>query len=81
MSFFTYLRSDLEQILFSDRDPHAIPSMDGAYSPNDRLDQATPIGDPLPGADAVVEAPDGAICVSAGRKCLSGEFLNHINQL
>ena len=42
--------------------------MDGAFSPNDRLDRATPIGDPLPGADAVAEAADGAICVSAGRK-------------
>ncbi|MGP0088211.1 MAG: SMP-30/gluconolactonase/LRE family protein [Steroidobacteraceae bacterium] len=67
MGFFTYLQRDLEQILFKDRDPHAIPSMDGAFSPNDRLDRATPIGDPLPGADAAVETPDGAICVSAGR--------------
>ena len=68
MSFLTYLRRDLEQILFKDRDPHAIPSMDGAFSPNDRLDRATPIGEPLVGADAVAEAPDGAICVSAGSK-------------
>ena len=68
MGFLTYLRRDLEQILFSNRDPHAIPSMDGAFSPNERLDQAMPIGDPLPGADAVAEAADGAICVSAGRK-------------
>ncbi len=68
MGFLTYLRRDLEQVLFAHRDPHAIPSMDGAFSPNDRLDSATPIGDPLPGADAVAEAPDGAICVSAGRK-------------
>jgi sugar lactone lactonase YvrE len=68
MSFLTYLRRDLEQILFKDRDPHAIPSMDGAFSPNDRLDRTTPIGEPLPGADAVAEAPDGAICVSAGNK-------------
>jgi hypothetical protein len=68
MGFLTYLRRDLEQILFSDRDPHAIPAMDGAFSPNERLDQATPIGDPLPGADAVAEAADGAIYVSAGRK-------------
>jgi len=56
MSFLTYLRRDLEQIFFKDRDPHAIPSMDGAFSPNDRLEQATTIGEPLPGADAVAEA-------------------------
>src|SRR5580704_18302031 len=68
MSFLTYLRRDLEQILFKDRDPHAIPSMDGAFSPNDRLDSATPVGEALIGADAVAEAPDGAICVSAGNK-------------
>jgi hypothetical protein len=68
MSFLTYLRRDLEQIFFKDRDPHAIPSMDGAFSPNDRLEQATTIGEPLPGADAVTEAPDGAICVSAANK-------------
>jgi sugar lactone lactonase YvrE len=66
MGVLTFLRRDIEQVLFADRDQHAIPSMDGAFSPNDRLDQATPIGDPLPGADAVAEAPDGAICVSAG---------------
>ena len=68
MSFLIYLRRDLEQIFFKERDPHAIPSMDGAFSPNDRLDRATPIGEPLMGADAVAEAPDGAICVSAGNK-------------
>jgi Strictosidine synthase len=68
MSFLTYLRRDLEQIFFKDRDPHAIPSMDGAFSPNDRLEHATPIGEPLPGADAVAEAPDGAVCVSADGK-------------
>jgi SMP-30/Gluconolactonase/LRE-like region len=67
MGFLTYLRRDLEQIFFKDRDPHAIPSMDGAFSPNERLERATPIGEPLPGADAVAEAPDGAICVSAGK--------------
>ena len=49
MSFLTYLRRDLEQIFFKDRDPHAIPSMDGAFSPNDRLERTTPIGEPLPG--------------------------------
>lgn len=68
MSFLTYLRRDLEQILFTDRDPHAIPSMDGAFSPNDRLDQAVPIGEPLPGADAVAEGPDRSIFVSAGHR-------------
>ena len=44
MSFLTYLRRDLEQIFFKDRDPHAIPSMDSAFGPNDRLEQAATIG-------------------------------------
>jgi hypothetical protein len=68
MGFLTFLWRDVEQVLFADRDQHAIPAMDGAFGPNDRLDGAMPIGDPLPGADAVAEAPDGAICVSAGKK-------------
>jgi sugar lactone lactonase YvrE len=68
MSFITYIRRDLEQIFFRDRDPHAIPSMDGAFSPNDRLEHTTPIGEPLPGVDAVAEAPDGSIFVSASNK-------------
>ena len=40
------------------------------YSPNDRLDEATPIGVALPGADDVAEAADGAIYVSAGKQVL-----------
>jgi hypothetical protein len=68
MSSFAFLRRDIEQMLFPDRDPHAIPSMDGAFSPNDRLDAATPIGEPLEGADAAAEAPDGTLCVSAGNQ-------------
>ena len=67
MSFLTYLRRDLEQILFPDRDPHAIPSMDGPFSPNDRLDEAVPIGEPIPGANAIAAAADGALLVSAGK--------------
>jgi sugar lactone lactonase YvrE len=80
MGFLTFLRRDVEQILFADRDPHAIPSMDGAFSPNDRLDGAKPISDPLPGADAVAEAPDGAICVAAGKKVWRLSGTNYANR-
>ncbi len=38
--------------------------------PNDALDHAGPIGEPLPGADDVAEGPDGSLYVSAGRKVL-----------
>jgi sugar lactone lactonase YvrE len=74
MGAFTYLLRDLGQILFPYRDQHAIPAMDGGYTPNDRLDALKPIGAPIPGADDVVEGRDGAIYVSAGRQvlCLEG---------
>jgi SMP-30/Gluconolactonase/LRE-like region len=80
MGFLTYLQRDIEQILFPDRDPHAIPSMDGAFSPNDRLDEATPVGDALPGADAVAEAPDGAIVVSGGETVWRLSGANYANR-
>lgn len=75
MRLVTYFRRDIEQLLFRDRDPHAIPSMDGAFNPNQELDRASPIGEPLEGADAVAEGPDGSLFVSARRTIwrLSGE--------
>jgi len=75
MGFFTYFWRDVEQIMFPKREQHAIPSMDGALSPNDRLDTCQPIGEPIPGADDVAEGPDGALYVSGGRQVLrlSGE--------
>ena len=70
MGRFTYLLRDLEQILFPHRDQHAIPAMDGGYTPNDRLDALSPIGASIPGADDVVEGGDGAVYVSAGKQVL-----------
>ena len=68
MGFLTNVVRDIEQIVFRNRDRHAIPAMDGAISPNDRLDALPRIGAPLAGADDVAEAPDGALYVSAGRR-------------
>jgi hypothetical protein len=75
MGFFTYFLRDVEQIVFPKREQHAIPSMDGALSPNDRLDTCLPVGEPIPGADDVAEGPDGALYVSSGSQVLrlSGE--------
>ena len=70
MGVFTYFLRDLEQILFPNRDQHAIPAMDGGYTPNDRLDALSPIGAPIPGADDIAEGSDGAIYVSAGKQVL-----------
>ena len=70
MGVFTYFLRDLEQILFPNRDQHAIPAMDGGYTPNDRLDALSPIGAPIPGADDIAEGADGAIYISAGKQVL-----------
>jgi sugar lactone lactonase YvrE len=75
MGFLTYFWRDVEQIVFPMREQHAIPSMDGALSPNDRLDACQPIGEPIADADDVVEGPDGALYVSGGQQVwrLAGE--------
>jgi strictosidine synthase-like protein len=70
MAVLTHVMRDLRQILFRDADQHAIPSMDGALSPNQALDHCRAIGEPLPGVDDVAEAPDGSLYVSAGRRVL-----------
>ena len=70
MGMFTYFLRDLEQIVFPDRDQHPIPTMDGALTPNERLDTIPPIGAPIPGADDAVVGADGALYVSAGREIL-----------
>ena len=70
MGFFTYFLRDMEQIVFPKREQNAIPSMDGALSPNDRLDGCEVIGEPIPGADDVAVGADGALYVSAGRQVL-----------
>ena len=75
MAIFTHFLRDMRQIIGRNAEQFAIPSMDGALSPNDRLDACTPVGDALPGSDDVVAGADGAIFVSAGRQVLklSGE--------
>ena len=70
MGAFTYILRDLEQIFFPNRDQHPIPAMDGAFTPNDLLDHCRPIGEPIPGADAVALGPDGALYVTAGAEVL-----------
>jgi hypothetical protein len=72
---FEHALRDIRQILFRNSEQNAIPSMDGALSPNDRLDDCLPIGEPIAGADDVVAGRDGEIYVSAGNQVLklSGE--------
>ena len=74
---FDHLLRDIRSVVNRDGVQNAIPPLDGALSPNDRLDACTPIGEALPGLDDVVVAKDGSIYVSAGKKILklSGEGL------
>lgn len=75
MGFFDHLLRDVRSVIDRDGGQNAIPPLDGALSPNDRLDSATPIGDPLPGVDDVIADGRGAIYVSVGKRVLklSGE--------
>jgi hypothetical protein len=75
VGLFDHFLREIRSIVDRDGEDNAIPPLDGALSPNDRLDACRPIGDPLPGLDDVVAAADGTLFVSAG-KCvlrLSGE--------
>jgi sugar lactone lactonase YvrE len=56
----------MHQILFPNAEQHPIPSLDGTLSPNEALDHCRPVGEPLPGADDITEAPAGGLYVSAG---------------
>ncbi|HLZ02804.1 MAG TPA: SMP-30/gluconolactonase/LRE family protein [Bradyrhizobium sp.] len=67
---FDHLLRDVRSVINRDGVQNAIPPLDGALSPNDRLDACMPIGDPLPGLDDVVAARDGSVYVSAGRTVL-----------
>jgi hypothetical protein len=58
---------DIRSVIDRDGEQNAIPPLDGALSPNDRLEACTVIGDPLPGLDDVVATSDGALFVSAAR--------------
>jgi len=67
---FDHLLRDIRSVIDRDSEQNAIPPLDGALSPNDRLDACTPIGDPLPGLDDVVIGPDGTLFVSAAKGVL-----------
>ena len=61
---------DIRSVIDRDGEQNAIPPLDGALSPNDRLEACSVIGDPLPGLDDVVATVDGALFVSADRRVL-----------
>ncbi|WP_426434794.1 SMP-30/gluconolactonase/LRE family protein [Bradyrhizobium genosp. P] len=75
MGLFDHLLRDIRSVVDRDGVDKAIPPLDGALSPNDRLDTAVAIGEPLAGVDDVIPAGDGGLYVSVGRRVLklSGE--------
>ena len=70
MGVFDHLLRDIRSVVYRDAEQNAIPPLDGAMSPNDRLDACKAIGDPLPGLDDMVAAKDGTIYVTAGKQVL-----------
>ena len=70
MGMFDHFTRDVRSVINRDGEQNSIPPLDGAFSPNDRLDACTPIGDPLPGLDDAVADNSGAIYVSAAKRIL-----------
>lgn len=67
MAFYSHMLRNLGQILFPDRDQHAIPSMDGALGPNSLLDDFSPILEDLTDVEDVIAGPEG-LYVSNGHE-------------
>ena len=56
----------IDRVLFPNRELHAIPVLDGAFSPNQRLDLARQLGEQFERPDDLALGPDGALYVSSG---------------
>jgi len=65
----------IDRVLFPNREIHVIPSLDGAFTPNQRLDLARQMGAEIVRPDDIALGPDGALYVSTGDEILrcSGE--------
>jgi hypothetical protein len=59
-------RDIVDRVFFPDRDVHAIPVLDGGFSPNERLDQARQLGETLNAPDALAMNDRGTLYASAG---------------
>lgn len=59
------VRDIIDSIFFPHRDVHAIPVLDGALTPNQRLEEADVLAS-LPEPDSLLGCPDGSVLVSSG---------------
>ncbi len=67
----------VDRVLFPNRELHVIPVLDGAFSPNQRLDQARQLGDEIERPDDIALGQDGALYVSTGNsilRCTGADF-------
>ena len=60
------VRDVIDRVLFPNREIHVIPVLDGAFSPNQRLDRARELGSEIARPDDLAFGPDGALYVSSG---------------
>jgi hypothetical protein len=70
-------RDILDRIFFPNRDVHAVPVLDGGFSPNQRLDHARKLGQPFDAPDALALDNTGTLYVSSGTTvfaCTGPEF-------
>ncbi len=63
-------RDIVDRIFWSDRDVHAIPVLDGGFSPNQRLEECELLGDFF-APDALAVGPDGRLYISSGNSVLA----------
>ena len=60
----------IDRVLSPNQEIHVIPVLDGAFSPNQRLDQASQLGDEIERPDDIAFGLDGALYVSTGNSIL-----------
>jgi sugar lactone lactonase YvrE len=70
-------RDLVDRIFFPNRDVHAIPVLDGAFSPNQRLEQARTLGSGPEAPDDLVFGPPGTLYVSSGNSVFAASGTDH----
>lgn len=60
----------IDRVLFPNRETHAIPVLDGAFSPNQLLDHAPQVGSEIERPDDLALGMDGALYISTGAAIL-----------